>query len=237
MPTISRIKNRRQYLVLATAAAEDTSISSKARGFLVYLLAKPDDWEISIKGMAAQLQEGRDSIRAGMKELTDAGYVKAVWSRGDDGRMEGITYVLDEGRRFTEQERENPETENPVTDNPTQVIKQDNLINKELTPLPPMGESEGVKKEVEDTRFSIFWNEYPRARRQAKKVARAKWDKLKVDDVKFRIIMEALRKQKSTEQWTKDKGQFVPMPSTWLNQERWEDEVAGPGGESGWKEL
>ena len=27
---------------------------------------------------------------------------------------------------------------------------------------------------------------------------------------------------KQSEQWTKNKGEFVPMPMTYLNQERWE---------------
>jgi len=38
-------------------------------------------------------------------------------------------------------------------------------------------------------------------------------------------IMSALRKQKNTEQWLKDNGKFIPHPTTWLNQARWEDEV------------
>jgi hypothetical protein len=25
-------------------------------------------------------------------------------------------------------------------------------------------------------------------------------------------------------EWTKDGGQFIPHPATWLNQKRWEDE-------------
>jgi len=45
----------------------------------------------------------------------------------------------------------------------------------------------------------------------------------------------AIERQKSSRQWTKDDGQYIPNPSTWLNQERWEDEpepeVAAPKSE------
>ena len=30
---------------------------------------------------------------------------------------------------------------------------------------------------------------------------------------------------KQTEQWKKDNGKFIPYPATWLNQERWTDEI------------
>jgi len=29
---------------------------------------------------------------------------------------------------------------------------------------------------------------------------------------------------KKSNEWTENKGQFIPYPSTWLNQHRWEDE-------------
>lgn len=39
------------------------------------------------------------------------------------------------------------------------------------------------------------------------------------------VLLKALEEQKKSLQWTKDGGQFVPHPTTWLNQERWEDEI------------
>ncbi len=79
------------------------------------------------------------------------------------------------------------------------------------------------KKEYIGELFLKFWNEYPR------KVAKAKalkaWESLKPTDELFEKIMQALRTQKQSEQWSKDKGQFIPHPTTWLNQRRWEDET------------
>mgnify|MGYP003336393850 CR=1 FL=1 len=53
------------------------------------------------------------------------------------------------------------------------------------------------------------------------------WQKLRPTPALVRSIMFALEKQKRTEQWQKDGGQFVPHPATWLNQQRWLDEI-GP---------
>lgn len=69
-------------------------------------------------------------------------------------------------------------------------------------------------------KFEAFWKAYPR--RVAKGAARLKWKSRKCDVI-FPQIMEALERQKASAQW-RDL-QFVPHPSTWLNQERWDDEV------------
>ena len=40
-------------------------------------------------------------------------------------------------------------------------------------------------------------------------------------------VLKALKAQKNSEQWKKDDGRFIPLPTTWLNGARWEDEVDG----------
>jgi hypothetical protein len=38
-------------------------------------------------------------------------------------------------------------------------------------------------------------------------------------------ILAGLEKAKQSRQWMKDGGAFIPHPTTWLNGERWNDEV------------
>ena len=38
-------------------------------------------------------------------------------------------------------------------------------------------------------------------------------------------MIRAVEAQKNTPQWVRDGGQYIPHPSTWLNQERWRDEL------------
>lgn len=98
---------------------------------------------------------------------------------------------------------------------PSDSLIPDSLIPDSNTPLPPEGGCDGL--------FGQFWSEYPNKTCKAK--AKAKWEKLKVTPVLFDQIMSGLRRQCSSLAWTKDNGQFVPHPTTWLNGERWNDEV------------
>ena len=77
---------------------------------------------------------------------------------------------------------------------------------------------------IEDP-FDTFWREYPR--KVGKGDARKKFAKA-LTKTSLDKIMAALERVKESDQWTKDGGQFIPHPATWLNQERWDDEVADP---------
>lgn len=81
------------------------------------------------------------------------------------------------------------------------------------------------KKQKEDmcAAFDDFWNAYPR--HTNKKAAQQAFQKLNPDDALMKTILGALSKQRLSAQWTKDGGQFIPHPATWLNGRRWEDEM------------
>ena len=67
--------------------------------------------------------------------------------------------------------------------------------------------------------FAEFWTYYPK--KKDKQQALKAWNKQKPDMV---AVKKALIQQKRSEEWTKDGGQFVPYPSTYINRRRWEDE-------------
>lgn len=71
--------------------------------------------------------------------------------------------------------------------------------------------------------FSDFWAKYPR--KVAKKDAEKAWRQ--VDPSEHQKILSAIEKQRRSEQWKKSAGQFVPYPASWLNGERWNDELDG----------
>jgi len=95
-----------------------------------------------------------------------------------------------------------------------------------------IGKGKGTSKGSveEDLRFTNFWDLYPR--KVAKKKACEAFAKAVKSDETFKAIMEGLRRHVGCQQWEKDGGQYVPYPATWLNQERWEDEVK-PGQQRG----
>ncbi|HDZ39970.1 MAG TPA: hypothetical protein ENH62_17140 [Marinobacter sp.] len=65
--------------------------------------------------------------------------------------------------------------------------------------------------------FDKFWNAYPRKKGKAK--AKSSWTKTR--GVPIETILEALEKDKKTDQWQRG---IIPNPTTWLNEKRWEDE-------------
>jgi hypothetical protein len=84
--------------------------------------------------------------------------------------------------------------------------------------------------------FLEFWKSYPvGARGKAGKGSAFKvWKRLKVDNAApihgcsmLRMILKAVDRARTCEQWQKDGGQFIPNPATWLNRRGWEDELPG----------
>lgn len=71
--------------------------------------------------------------------------------------------------------------------------------------------------------FDIFWKAYPKKKDKAK--AFRAFKKLKPDETLLNTILKALERQKNDPNWIKDKRQFMPYPSTYLNNHRWEDET------------
>ena len=71
-------------------------------------------------------------------------------------------------------------------------------------------------------RFARFWSAYPK--KVGKGAAEKAFQKIKPSESLLQKMLDAIAIQRTTDQWTKDKGRFIPNPSTWLNQSRWEDE-------------
>lgn len=78
--------------------------------------------------------------------------------------------------------------------------------------------------------FERFWSAYPK--KVGKQAALSAYKKVKVP---VETLISAVEAQKTSAQWTKDNGQYIPNPATWLNQGRWEDvlDAAAPVADAG----
>ena len=74
--------------------------------------------------------------------------------------------------------------------------------------------------------FELFWSVYPN--KKSKKTAFEKFKRIDFKKTSFESIMISLEKQKQSDDWTKNGGQYVPMPQTWIFNERWTDEIQAP---------
>lgn len=121
----------------------------------------------------------------------------------------------------------NPEETQPVisanpeeTGSKTNQEPRTNNQEDQKTCAPPAG-----PPPAEDL-FAKFWKLYPKKQDKAK--AQKAWAKLRVTDDLFAVIGKGLAAQVVSADWVKEGGKYIPMPTTWLNGKRWEDEVPEP---------
>lgn len=232
----------------------DDRLRLQTRFALIAMLSLPDDWDYSIRGMAAKLKISKDTMAKMLKELEETGYLKRkAQEHVHSGQFGKARYVLtDVPNDFGEEEGEGleletaqpnvdkcapcpglPYTVSPYTKNsPQQNNKQQ--TNKQDTPIvPPRGDGASGKrkgrtyKPVPDwkpERFAKFWEFYPRG--ENKQAAIRAWDKLRAEDSLIDTMAAALVRQKKRADWQQGVG--IPYASTWLNGRRWEDEERGP---------
>ena len=82
----------------------------------------------------------------------------------------------------------------------------------------PIIKGNKVRKKEINKDFELFWNAYP------KKIGKKKVeDKFNSIDFPIDKILKNIELQKQSDQWQTQ--QYIPNPETYLNQERWEDEV------------
>lgn len=114
------------WYTLDKQISEDERLSWAARGLLIFLLGKPDHWEVSVRHLINQTSKalgkssGRDAVRVILKELEQAGYLKADIARSSGGVFNGMAYTVCEIPQFSPQ-TENPSPAEPQTDNPAPV--------------------------------------------------------------------------------------------------------------------
>lgn len=109
------------FYILDKAISEDPRLGWAARGLLVFLLGKPDHWQVSITHLVNQTREagkrsGRDAVYSILSELEGAGYITRRPRRAEGGEFTGTEYVVSESPR-----PEKPDTVPPNAVDPFQA--------------------------------------------------------------------------------------------------------------------
>ena len=85
----------KNFTVLRNAVALDERLSYRARGILTAVLARPDDWRIDSTQLARQAREGREAVRAALRELEVCGYLRRVKSTDESGKWSTDQVIYD----------------------------------------------------------------------------------------------------------------------------------------------
>lgn len=237
-----RAEQGRGWTTVYNDVARDTRLSLKARGLFLLMWSLPPDWRYTVSGLASVAGCGRDAVKGALRELEAAGYLTREQSHAGNGTFGGTCWVLRQEADTSAPSAEDPLTDIPLTDIPLTadpstedptVQKKDRQKKDRLTPPYPPGGGTGADRS--DEIFERFWRAYPR--REKKQAAVKAWKKLSPDLDLCRTMAAALERQKRSDQWVRDGGRYIPLPASWLNGRRWEDEIpdAPPlsGGPSG----
>jgi hypothetical protein len=87
------------YAIIRNETIRDQVLSYRARGLLSYLLSMPDDWVTSTERLQGACTEGRDAIRAAIKELEAAGYMVLEKTQDARGRWSSRWTVYDKSHK------------------------------------------------------------------------------------------------------------------------------------------
>lgn len=153
--TVVRRKRSDNFTIVPNIVAEDQRLSFEERGLLTYLLAKPNDWTVTIPDIMANGGVGRDKAYKLLKGLRQAGYIAVETVRDQTGRITEHNYIvydcavpdrlpLPEKPEPATPLPEKPDVDQPLPENPDAgfaVSGKSGRNNKNsklpISPLPP----------------------------------------------------------------------------------------------------
>lgn len=219
---VIRVEHNANYTTMSNYHLRDERLSLRAIGLMSKMLSLPEDWDYTVKGLAAIVKEGRDAVRKALMELEAAGYLVREQGRSAGGNFAANDYTLYEEPQalpLTEKpstvkpSADLPSSDSPLTEIPTQL---NNLINKETK---KQRHAPAAAPKWEPEMFELFWAAYPC--KKDKMSARREWDRLKPDRDLMRTMGAALKRAKASEEWQRGIG--IPYACRWISKRRWED--------------
>lgn len=170
-----------------------------------------------------QIKSDADSIKI-MVDLQDADLVRRY--EVSEKEYWHIPRFKNSRRYWSRKCPQSPYTESSTIPTYQQVTKNTSADLRQTCANPSrgVGVGVGVNLNIAHLRraFEEFWLAYPK--RKSKGQAEKAWKKCANGNIEQ--IMAGLDRAKRSEQWTKDSGQWIPYPATWLNAKGWLDDDA-----------
>lgn len=251
IPDAINCSTSKEFTQIPNTILRSTSLSCKAKIVLCILLSNKDGWHSCTTSIQQMLKEGRRVTQGALKELEEEGFLLRVtyrnqktktiagsfWAYTDtkgifnmDERLEDLNKKGFEIIVQNVQAR-NVQAGNVRARNVPLKILYNNNTNEEKdtlavpstsinTPQIPSPNGGPITKIM----FDDFWRIYPKKIDKGK--ALSKWITICGKSVKekptWKEIKRALLVQIKSERWRNP--QYIPHPTTWLNQRRWLDD-------------
>lgn len=179
----------------------------------IFIVRKTRGWQkdcdrISLSQFSEFTGYGKDAVLTGVDKLVDLGLIKRSTFENKTSFYELNDQPLPP---------ESLLSENPLAENQTSAVgKSAKLLSEN-----PLHNNKENNLNKTNAHFEEFWKAYPSIK--DKKRAEQKFSKIDFKKNPFDKIMASLEKLKKTDEWLKESGKYVPMASTWINGERWND--------------
>lgn len=218
---IIRTPNRERYVIISKVPLEDARLSWKARGLLSYLLSKPDEWKVVINHLIEQAPDGEESVRSGLKELEEAGYIRRERARGGGGKFDSVnTEVFEEPGVFPDETTSGFSRRGFSRRGKSGSNEYMNIMNNESKETNTVSEKSSKKTEKFIEEFEEIWAIYPR--RVNKKETYKKYVATRARGVPFEVLIHAAKEYAARQVGQEER--FTLHGSTFFGpNERWRD--------------
>lgn len=115
-----RTHKKSNFVVLDKGFLNDSRLSLKSKGLLCLMLSYPDGWQFYEKELVKHTSDKITSLRSGVQELIQLGYITRNRKRNDKGQFKEYEYNV----------FETPMLENPILDKP--ILENRTLLNNNI---------------------------------------------------------------------------------------------------------
>ncbi|MFJ4738750.1 helix-turn-helix domain-containing protein [Streptomyces sp. NPDC088775] len=205
---------------------------------------RPEVYDLAVERTVPDGRAGKDEVtraslvtltssrRRGGKKKPSSGPVESdltgdvdvrgdVDVTGDVHVADGVTPTSQEGRRPRHPNQLPEPTDEPTDSCPPPADESEadiqSLFDSPALPAQP------TAKQQQDTDFAAFWAIYPR--KEGKGKARLAFAAAVKNGVKADTLIAAVQKHRDHWARCRTETRFIPHPTTWLNGERYEDEL------------
>lgn len=193
--------------------------------FLVwcYLQSKSANWKVIKKDIKFKYKFGDLKLKRIFSYLNRANLIKYAQNANSDGKFEQVEILVLNGSNF---DKNQPFIqEKPVGQETAPAVHRtngfDDLLKKDITKnINKQNTKSYCASSDAHTTFEKFWSLYPR--KQNKKNAFSVWVKKNLAEHIHDIELNLMKRLEGD--WKTENPRFIPMPTTFLNGERWKDD-------------
>ena len=201
------------FTMIPNALIRDQELPANAKLLLIYLISHKVGYQILDSQMIRESGLGREALRTARAKLEELGFIDLERIKRSDNSLGAYRYEIKDARGWFSpdgfpSDGFPPDGYSPDGNRPH---------NRKLIPKKTTSKKTRIEN-TNDSFFDDFWNIYPR--KQGKGKAREAF----VSAVKkfgLEPIMNGVHRFANDPNLPDPK--FVPLPTTWLNQERWDD--------------